>query len=1252
MGGVLFASLVVKSAVEIVDVEIKAQPSEAVPNRSPSASDQQDVEARKLEKVFRKYDTLKLDPEQAAARVRNSGRLSLVLADETLELELEPNDMRAADYRAEESRDGGEIRALEAAPIRTFRGRVRGKEQTEARFTIDDATLEGLILINGEKYFVEMKQRHSELAAPTDFLFYKESDVSETAPASCAASVSEKVKQAGEGISLQDSRSVPVSPASGTLALNREIKLATEADYEYVSGLGGSVAANSEILSTLNLIEGVYQNELGIGFSVAYQHTWATPDDPYVSSHPGIALNEFKNHWNGNFTHITRDAAHRWTGKDLDGDVIGSAEISVVCQTPAKAYGMSQRMSGADIKVGITAHELGHNLGATHPDQEVGAGDCSNTIMQSQVGHSRSFCPFSRQQIAAYVSNNASCLAPTFAITGHITAETFNRDVILSLTGPKTRTYAILPFGKADYTLRGLVAGTYTLSASGQFQTLTPASRTVTITDADVTGVDFTSALVRFKVGGRLADANNIGIAGVTVSISTPAALVAQTTSDADGNYLFEVPATRDYRIAPYSPDGFFSPVDRSVTGLSEDRLNLNFVGTMRPKPTPTPSPTPTPTPISGLSGAIAFESSWQGQKNLHVIDANGNNEAVLVNNLYSTSPQWSPDGTRLAFVQNGGIHLADADGSNLRKFTANQFLEASPNWSPDGKRIMYSNTSQIIVSGIDGAIQTQVRVATWYRISWSPDESKIAFVIGNRNGSHIYVMNADGTGQIRLTSGEWIYQDPQWSPDGTKIVFVREAITLGGGSQIMLMNADGSGQTNLTSMGPGYMTPTWSPDGTKIAFSRSGVIYVMNLDGSNETRITNNDRYNSYPTWKAGPASRPAPTPTPTPTPTPPEPPASVFLNTGGTGNYTVGEGSGRLVIKVLRRGQLSSPVSVDFRTNDLDSTQPCNYTSRTALARCDYATTIETLRFQPGETEKTVVVPIIDDAYVEGDEFMSVSLFRPVGTGLGAANGASVIITDNDTAPSANPILATPFFVRQQYLDFLSREPESGEPWSNVLTRCPNVNNDPTCDRNLVSQSFFGSPEFRLKGFFIYNFYRVAFGRLPRYAEIIPDMRNVTGATPEETFAKRAAFPTDFVQQQEFRQLYDSLSHPAYINALLDRYGLQQIRTPDPANPDGGVRVTLSRANLVERLGMTGAQGLTRAQVLRAIVESDEVGAAEYNGAFVAMQYYGYLRRTPEENGYQAWLRVINQDPQNVRAMVNGFMNSVEYRLRFGQP
>ena len=135
-------------------------------------------------------------------------------------------------------------------------------------------------------------------------------------------------------------------------------------------------------------------------------------------------------------------------------------------------------------------------------------------------------------------------------------------------------------------------------------------------------------------------------------------------------------------------------------------------------------------------------------------------------------------------------------------------------------------------------------------------------------------------------------------------------------------------------------------------------------------------------------------------------------------------------------------------------------------------------------------------------------------------------------------------------------------------------------------------------------------------------------------------------------FKTTYDPLSDTAFVNTLLDRYGLQQITTPDPQNPEGTSKVTLTRAELISRLGATGAQALSRAQVLRAIVESDQIFAREYNGAFVAMQYFGYLRRTPEEKGYQDWLRVITQDPNNVRIMIDGFMNSTEYRLRFGRP
>jgi hypothetical protein len=256
-------------------------------------------------------------------------------------------------------------------------------------------------------------------------------------------------------------------------------------------------------------------------------------------------------------------------------------------------------------------------------------------------------------------------------------------------------------------------------------------------------------------------------------------------------------------------------------------------------------------------------------------------------------------------------------------------------------------------------------------------------------------------------------------------------------------------------------------------------------------------------------------------------------------------------------------------------------------------------------------------------------------------------VSITDNDAVNGPNPIFTTPFFVRQHYLDFLSREPEIGEPWSAVLNNCSDVNNNPACDRLTVSGAFFGSPEFQLKGYFVYRFCKLAFNRLPTYSEIVVDMRAVTGQTANEVFQKKAAFTNAFVLRTEFTNAYDGLTNAQYVSTLTDRYGLTQITTPDPAAPDGTNKVTLTTTDLTNRL-IAGT--LTRAQVLRAIADSDQVFNIEFNQAFAAMQYFGYLRRSPDTAGYNAWLDYLNTHPGDSRTMVNGFLNSTEYRLRFG--
>src|SRR5213078_1291690 len=132
-----------------------------------------------------------------------------------------------------------------------------------------------------------------------------------------------------------------------------------------------------------------------------------------------------------------------------------------------------------------------------------------------------------------------------------------------------------------------------------------------------------------------------------------------------------------------------------------------------------------------------------------------------------------------------------------------------------------------------------------------------------------------------------------------------------------------------------------------------------------------------------------------------------------------------------------------------------------------------------------------------------------------------------------------------------------------------------------------------------------------------------------------------------------YGAMSNTTFVNTLMSggqgqNYSLASITTPDPAAPDGSTKVTLMASDLISRLN---AATMTRAQVLRAIVQSDQITQnLESVNAFVASQYYGYLRRTPDIAGFNGWKTYLQNNPSDFRTMIHGFLDSIEYRLRFG--
>jgi hypothetical protein len=275
--------------------------------------------------------------------------------------------------------------------------------------------------------------------------------------------------------------------------------------------------------------------------------------------------------------------------------------------------------------------------------------------------------------------------------------------------------------------------------------------------------------------------------------------------------------------------------------------------------------------------------------------------------------------------------------------------------------------------------------------------------------------------------------------------------------------------------------------------------------------------------------------------------------------------------------------------------------------------------------------LIPVVDDGYIEGAESFTLRLSNPVGMSLGTNSTVTITIADNDGATS-NPIVGVPFFVRQQYIDFLGREPDAGgfAGWQNILNNC--TAGDTSCDRISVSSGFFRSPEFQDRGSFIFRFYAAALGRNPSYAEFMPDLAKVSGFLSDAQLeANKVAFVQEFMARTEFVNKYGSLSNTAFVDTLIQTSGLSSHPLRDAW------------------IGLLNSNGATRAEVLRAFTETSEVTTKFFNQTFVVMQYFGYLRRDPDAS-YLTWIQILNSNGGDYRGMISGFMNSNEYVLRFG--
>lgn len=411
----------------------------------------------------------------------------------------------------------------------------------------------------------------------------------------------------------------------------------------------------------------------------------------------------------------------------------------------------------------------------------------------------------------------------------------------------------------------------------------------------------------------------------------------------------------------------------------------------------------------------------------------------------------------------------------------------------------------------------------------------------------------------------------------------------------------------------------------------------------------------------------------TPTPTPTPSAANTIQFSATtfevgeGPAGSLPSGLASGEVnsweaagataqgsaVINVTRTGDTSGAASADYSTQN-----------GTASSRSDYSAAHGTLRFGAGETSKSIVIFITDDRFQESTETFSVNLSNPTGATIGAPATATINVTSDDAVTGSNPVkdptFDSDFFVRQHYADFLGREADAPGMtfWKGQIDECETR---PAAERQgcrevrriNVSAAFFLSIEFQQTGYFVYLFHQAAFNsreqlQLARFLSNVSEARNgvvVGQANWEQTLeTNKQAYALRFVGQPGFLSSYPVSMTPAqFVDAL-------------NTNTSGSLSQSERNALVAELEANNTNAG--RASVMRKISDDSGFRAIETNRAFVLMQYFGYLRRAPNESpdsnfeGFNFWLNKLNQFNGNYieSEMVKAFITSSEYLQRFG--
>lgn len=370
-----------------------------------------------LKKVFNRFSLVKINSQEALLKAKAGIPFKIQTNDGSFEFVLTENDLRSAHFKSESTdRDGRKIEPRESI-ITTFKGKLSGQNRSIVRMFLNGQKIEGFISTQDRQdYFIESAANYSSRASSDDIVIYQVKDRINNPVINFG--LDEQVAQFKNSVDKQAKAQFlknSYASLSGFIFFNstvqttlKDIKVATDADTGFILANGGVSGTSFKIRSTLNVVDGIYERDLNLSITIGYAHYWKG-GDPYGDLRGRPLLDVFRDYWNTNYPQSTypRNVAHLFSDNFTPpgGGGIGYTP-GPICNTPSYAYSITYYYSpNTSHYASIVAHEIGHNLGGSHTNDDQGnqIPGCENTIMQYQIAPGTNvFCQFSINEITNY----------------------------------------------------------------------------------------------------------------------------------------------------------------------------------------------------------------------------------------------------------------------------------------------------------------------------------------------------------------------------------------------------------------------------------------------------------------------------------------------------------------------------------------------------------------------------------------------------------------------------------------------------------------------------------------------------------------------------------------------------------------------------------------------------------------------------------------------------------------------------------